>query len=200
VTDINKKYQKDFNPSVKEKIESGDDIFNFSGLKIVRSAEESKEIENIKGPKIILAGSGMSEGGRVLNHEFYYLPEPSTTLILAGYQPLGTLGRMLEDGIKEITLAPRGGEITHSKIPVRAEIKKIEGYSSHKDSEHLIEFVEEASHGEASEDGERSRTIKLKKVFVIMGEPKSSLFLCQRIRDYVGIEAIYPEEGRVYGL
>jgi len=94
------------------------------------------------------------------------------------------------------------------KVKVRATIENITGYSSHKDSEHLLEFVEATSRGEVAEDGERpvlnkaegSRSIKLKKVFVIMGEPKASLFLSQRIRDYLDIEAVYPEENREYEL
>lgn len=182
VTDIYKKYQKDFKESVREEIKMGDDIFNFPGLKIVKNTKESEEIEKINGAKIILAGSGMSEGGRVVNHEIHYLPDPKATVILVGYQSVGTLGRKLEDGAGEVEIWK---EEKREKIKVRARIEVIKGYSSHKDSEHLVEFVEK---------------VAPQKVFVIMGEPKSSLFLTQRIRDYLDIDAIYPEEGREYEL
>jgi metallo-beta-lactamase family protein len=198
VTDIYKKYQKDFKESVREEIKKGDDIFDFPGLKIVKDKNESEEIDKINGARIILAGSGMSEGGRVVNHEINYLPDPNATIILVGYQSVGTLGRKLEDGAGEVEISPpnpplklRGGqEGSYSsaqkiKIKVRAKIEMIKGYSSHKDSEHLLEFVEKSAP---------------RKVFVIMGEPKSSLFLTQRIRDYLDIDAIYPEEGRKYEL
>ncbi len=194
VTDIYKKYEKDFKESVKEEIKRGDDIFDFPGLKIVKTAQESAEIENIKGTKIILSGSGMSEGGRIVNHEAYYLPDPGATIILVGYQAVGTLGRALQDGVKEIIppLPPSydkrgvGGRYdSKQKIKVKAKIEMIEGYSSHKDSEHLLEFVEK---------------VAPRHVFVIMGEPKSSLFLIQRIRDYLDIDAIYPEENKEYEL
>ena len=203
VTDIYKKYQKDFKQSVKEEIKKGDDIFDFPKLHIVKQASESADIENVKGAKIILAGSGMSEGGRVVNHEIHYLPDPSATIILIGYQVAGTLGRMIEDGAKEVEitspLASRSplldaGEGRKErkfsgrqkiKIKVRAKIEVIKGYSAHKDSEHLVEFVEKSAP---------------RHVFVIMGEPKSSLFLCQRIRDYLDIDAVYPEEGKEYEL
>lgn len=193
VTNIYKKYQKDFKKSVKEEIKKGDDIFDFSSLRMIETPEESKEIQNVKGAKIILAGSGMSEGGRVINHEAHYLPDPTATIILVGYQSVGSLGRAIQEGVKEITsptlpyIKGGQGKQTNSfhKIKVRATIENITGYSSHKDSEHLLEFVEK---------------VAPKKVFVIMGEPKSSLFLTQRIRDYLDIDAIYPEENKEYEL
>lgn len=201
VTDIYKKYTKDFKETVRQEIKAGDDIFNFPGLKFIKTRSESAEIEKIVGPKIILAGSGMSEGGRVVNHEITYLPDPKATIVLVGYQPVGTLGRKLRDGIKEVIppLTPfqKGGEgrgnhnFPHApqKIKIQATIENITGYSSHKDSEHLLEFVEKTNESK-----------KLSKVFVVMGEPKSSLFLAQRIREYLDIPAFYPEEGRVYEL
>jgi metallo-beta-lactamase family protein len=193
VTNIYKKYEKDFKESVKEEIKKGDDIFDFPGLHIVGRASESADVEKTAGAKIILAGSGMSEGGRIVNHEAHYLPDPKATIILVGYQAVGTLGRMLEDGAKEV-------EMNGEKIKVRAEIKTIEGYSSHKDSDHLIEFVEKANTPPNPPLVQGREDKKLKKVFVIMGEPKSSLFLCQRLRDYLDVPAIYPEEGKEYIL
>ena len=74
------------------------------------------------------------------------------------------------------------------KVPVHARIVKIDGYSAHKDSDHLIDFIEHAAEG------------PLKQVFVVMGEPRSSLFLTQRLRDYLGITAFAPEEGDVVEL
>lgn len=201
VTHIYQKYQKDFKLSVQKEIKAGDDIFDFPGLKIVKNARESEEIEKIVGPKIILAGSGMSEGGRVVNHEAYFLPDPNATIILVGYQSMGSLGRAIQDGVKEVFIENDGDRSNgKEKVKVRATIENITGYSSHKDSEHLLEFVEAVSHSGTGEDGERSRTMRLKKVFVIMGEPKSSLFLTQRIRDYLDIDAVYPEEGKEYEL
>jgi metallo-beta-lactamase family protein len=182
VTDIYKKYEKDFKKSVQAEIKSGDDIFDFPGLQIIKSAEESREIEKKAGAKIILAGSGMSEGGRIVNHEASILDKKENTLILVGFQAVGTLGRLLQDGAKEVF-------INKEKIKVRATIENITGYSSHKDSEHLQEFVEKINESK-----------KLTKVFVIMGEPKSSLFLTQRLRDYLDVDALYPDEGRVYEL
>ncbi|MEK7635165.1 MAG: MBL fold metallo-hydrolase [Patescibacteria group bacterium] len=188
VTDIYKNYEKDFKKSVQDEINAGDDIFDFPGLHIVGRSSESAGIEKVPGAKIIMAGSGMSEGGRIVNHEAHYLPDPKATVILVGYQSVGSLGRLLQDGAKEVFMDANGDK-KKEKVKVKATVENITGYSSHKDSEHLQEFVEKINESK-----------KLKKVFVIMGEPKSSLFLTQRIRDYLDIDAVYPEEGKEYEL
>lgn len=97
-------------------------------------------------------------------------------ILLTGYQAPGTLGRLLAEGERSVTI---DGE----RIPVRAEVRQIYGFSSHKDSNRLIEFV--ASTAET-----------LKKAFLVMGEPKSSGFLAQRLRDYLGVNAVCPEVGQ----
>ena len=113
----------------------------------------------------------------MLHHEHEHVGNKNATILLIGYQAVGTLGRQLEDGAKTVNIY---GE----NMPVRATIAKIEGYSSHKDSDHLVEFVETAK-----------KSGKLKRVFPVMGEPKSSLFLVQRIRDELDVNAEYPEYG-----
>lgn len=182
VTEIYRRSTHLFNDAVQEEIKSGDDVLSFPKLTIIASKGESEDIENVAKPKIIIAGSGMSEGGRVLGHEARALLSEQNTVLLMGYQPVGTMGRLLEDGAREVRI---GGE----KIKVRAQIENVRGYSAHKDASHLLEFVEKAAESKM-----------LKKVFVCMGEPHASLFLSQRIRDYLDIEAIYPEAGKEYIL
>ena len=180
VTEIYKRFSKNFNAGVQEEIKSGDDIFNFPKLVIAHSHNQSGEIVNTPNPKIIIAGSGMSSGGRVLSHEKHFLPDPKSTVLLSGYQALGTLGRVIQDKPKEV-------EINGKIIPVRARVEMISGYSSHKDSDSLVEMVAQTAE-------------KVKKVFVVMGEPKSSAFLAQRLRDELGVEATCPEKGKIYNL
>ncbi|MEI8339870.1 MAG: MBL fold metallo-hydrolase [bacterium] len=180
VTAIYKRFVKDMNENIKKQIFGGDDVFNFKGLKFTVHQEESQKIESTPGAKIILAGSGMSNGGRILKHEKHYLSSTNTVMVLVGYQSIGTVGRHLEDGNKTIN-------IYHEDIPVRAEIVKINGYSSHKDSDHLFEFVE---------GGMKN----LKKTFVVMGEPKSSMFLVQRLRENLDVDAINPQLGNSFDL
>ncbi len=180
LTHIYVKYPQYFNDFARKQVGEGDDIFNFPGLKSTLLTEESKDILRAPNPKIVIAGSGMSNGGRVLHHEAHYLPDPNNTLLLTGYQSVGTLGRLIQDGATSV-------RINGNDIPVRANIVFINGYSGHKDSDHLIEFVEQIAD-------------TVKKVYVAMGEPKSSLYLTQRLRDYLGVEAHAPEEGDVVEL
>jgi metallo-beta-lactamase family protein len=180
VTDIYSRSNKYFNDGVKKEIKAGDDIFNFPKLSITHGSYDSKKIEELPNPKIIISGSGMSSGGRVIWHEMAYLPDPKSTILLMGYQAVGTLGRRIE-------YKPASVVINGRMIPVRARIEMISGFSSHKDSDNLVKLVE----GSAE---------TLKKVFVVMGEPKSSAFLAQRLRDELDVEAISPESSKKYTL
>jgi metallo-beta-lactamase family protein len=175
VTEVYRKYPENFNQKVRQDIASGDDIFSFPRLKFTVRAEESLAIQNMPNPKIIMAGSGMSVGGRVITHEKHYVTKPDAMILFVGYQSVGTLGRKLQDGAKEI-------QINGETLKVRAKTDSIPGYSSHKDSDNLLAFVEKAA-----------ELKKPEKIFVVMGEPKSSLFLVQRIRDNLGINAVNPE-------
>lgn len=173
VTDAYRKYISYLRPEIQNQVKGGDDIFDFSGLKFTHSVKDSEAINRQKGAKIIIAGSGMSHGGRILRHEKEYLDDPSTTLLLVGYQSVGSIGRLLQDGAKSLTI---DGE----KVKIQAKIAMIRGYSGHADRDQLIELV---AHG-----GD-----KAKQVFVAMGEERSALFLTQRLRDYLGVNAIAPD-------
>lgn len=182
VTDVYKRTPQNFNPLVQREIKDGDDIFVFPKLSVVRTSRESNELEKTDNPKIIIAGSGMSMGGRVVHHEIDVLPDPRNTLLLMGYQAVGTLGRAIQE-------AGTGGKVVIQGVPIqiRAHVEMISGYSSHKDSTHLIDMIEDTAD-------------TVKKVFVVMGEPKSSLFLVQRLREYLDVDALYPERGKTYTL
>jgi metallo-beta-lactamase family protein len=166
-----------FNEEIRKKIESGDDVFNFQKLKFTYQRAESEAIDRVQGAKIIISASGISEGGRITAHEKRYLPDPDNALVLIGHQILGSLGRRILEGQKEVF-------IDGSDVPVNAEIIQVNGYSSHADSSQLLEYVEAVGS-------------KLKHVFVCMGEPKASFFLSQRIKDYLEIDASVPDEGDV---
>ena len=175
LTEIYKKYENYLDEKALSLAKSDKDIFVFPGLKATPEAEQSKMILRMPNPKIIIAGSGMSAGGRIVHHEHNYLPDPNNTILLTGYQSVGTPGRMIQEGVKTV-------RIHGEEVPVRAQVVTISGYSGHKDSDALVEFVEN------SQDS-------LKKVFVVMGEPKSAMFLVQKLRDNLGIEAYAPEKG-----
>jgi len=175
LTEVFKQYRNYFNENAQKAMSHDKYLFDFPGLHSTLKSEESQMIKNVPNPKIVIAGSGMSTGGRVVHHERHYLPDPNNTLLLTGYQSIGTPGRLIQDGFKKV-------RITGEEVVVRAHIATIFGYSGHKDSDGLLNFVEDTQD-------------KVKKIFVVMGEPKSSLFLVQKIRDNLGIEAYAPERG-----
>jgi metallo-beta-lactamase family protein len=188
VTEIYKQSEALFNDEAKKQIASGDDIFSFPHLTFVESQGESRSIEHFKGAKIILAGSGMSVGGRIISHEAYFLPDPKSTILLVGYQAAGSLGRELADGAKKV-------KIHGENVAVRAKIETLYGYSAHKDGDHLVEFVATAGGPDSS-----AKDIRLKQVFVVMGEPGASMHLAQRINDELGVKAIVPERLKEYSI
>lgn len=173
VTDIYRGHRQYLKQSVREQIDGGDDIFDFPKLKYTKTVAASAEIGQTQGAKIIIAGSGMSHGGRVRSHEIHYLSDPKTTLLLVGYQTVGSVGRLLQDGVKRVS-------IDGVDVKVKARIEMIRGYSGHADRDALIEFVSLSQQS-------------LKKVFVTMGEERASLFLVQRLRDYLSVDAVAPE-------
>jgi metallo-beta-lactamase family protein len=175
ITKIYKKYESWFNENTEKIIKSGDDIFAFKGLVQTATPEESKAINNDARPKIIIAGSGMSNGGRIVHHEAKYLPDPNSTIIIVGYQAVNTLGRHIVEGAKEVF-------IHGQPVQLRARLVNIHGFSAHKDSDNLVKFVE-------------STVKSLKKIFVVLGEPKSSYYLGQRLHETYQLPVLVPEKG-----
>lgn len=175
LTEVFKEYKNYLNENAQKAMVHDKYLFDFPGLHNTLKSEESKMINTVPNPKIVIAGSGMSTGGRIVHHERHYLPDPNNTLLLTGYQSVGTPGRLIQEGVKTV-------RISGEDVVVRAHIVTISGYSGHKDSDGLLDFVEDTQE-------------TLEKVFVVMGEPKSALFLVQKLRDNLGIDISAPELG-----
>lgn len=174
LTEVYQKYPEYFNKETRYIIDSGDDLFNFPGLTYCRTSEESKSINNVSGPKVIIAGSGMSAGGRILHHERRYLSDPNSTLLFIGFQAEGTLGRKIFDGAKEV-------RIFDEDVPVRCRVEAIGGYSAHADQPTLLSWVVQGAEGG-----------HLKKVFLVQGEETSATTLAGLITVATHIPAIVP--------
>ncbi len=175
VTDVYRRYASYLSPEAQARLQSDDDLFSFPGFRATRTVNASHEIDAVTGPKVIIAGSGMSHGGRIRRHEQHYLSDPTTTVLLVGHQVAGSLGRRLQEGVPNVT-------IDGVAVKVKATIATISGYSGHADREQLLGVI----------DSCRS---SLERVFVTMGEENASLFLAQRIHDYLGLAATVPAEG-----
>lgn len=174
-TEIFKRYEHYFNKETRGIINSGDDIFNFPGLKITRTSQESKKINDTPAPKIIIAGSGMSTGGRILFHEKLYLSDPKSMLFIVGYQVKGTLGRRLLDGENFVNILGK-------RVEVKAKIKACGAFSAHADQRKLLDWVK---HIESP----------VKKVFVVQGEEDAAEALVSKIKNDLRLDAMAPELG-----
>ena len=172
-----------FKPAAEDEMKREGSLFDFPFLKKTLSREQSEEIEKLApGQKIIIAGAGMSHGGRIGRWEAQYLPDPKTTLLIVGYQAPGSPGRRMADGASTVRLGKQ-------EVSVRANVAILEGWSGHADRDGLLAFAE------ASLAGKRIKTI-----FTALGEPASERFLAQRIHDYLGARAVVPESGAPYEI
>jgi metallo-beta-lactamase family protein len=175
ITEIYKKHKEFYDGDTKHLMEKDGDIFDFEGLHFTPDTEQSKAIDQNNEPKIVIAGSGMSNGGRIIHHEKHFLPDPNSTLLIIGFQVKGSLGRKLIDGEKEV-------RILGQPVSVRAKIENIRGYSAHADQKQLLDWISNMRH-------------TVKKVFVVQGDEEASEALAGVARDQLAIDAITPKLG-----
>lgn len=181
LTKAYKNYPEYFSEEARKQLKAGEDFFDFPQFEFTPEVKDSKEINNVEAPKVIIAGSGMSTGGRILHHEKRYLPSSDNVLLIIAYQVPGTLGRRILDGETPV-------QIMGEKIDVNARVKSIGGYSSHSDQPRLVHWVRSFSKR------------KIRKVFVNHGEESGASALVQRIKDFHAIPAESPPQGKTYSL
>jgi metallo-beta-lactamase family protein len=144
------------------------------------TADDSKAIDASSGPLIVISASGMATGGRVLHHLKRFLPDARSTVLLVGYQSAGTRGRSLADGADEL-------KIHGQYVPVRAQVRKLDGLSAHADYAELIDWLE------------LSRAHP-RRVFVTHGEPAAADSLRRRLRERFGWDVVVPEHAASFPL
>ncbi|MDP1706302.1 MAG: MBL fold metallo-hydrolase [bacterium] len=179
LTAVYQKYSGDakyFNHEAINLVKNGDQIFNFPGLRMTLTTEQSKEINSAPSPKIVIAGAGMSNGGRILHHELRYLSDPKSAILFIGYQAEGSLGRKILDGAPMV-------RIMGQEVAVRCKIRVIDGYSAHADQPQLLKWLE-------------TMRFSLRKVFLVQGEKKEINPLQEKIRDELAIETEAPSLGQ----
>lgn len=183
ITEVYEKWEGTYFNQAAEKEAKAHDLFKFPFLHMSPSRRDSEDIDKQPNPKIIMAGAGMSHGGRIGAHEWKYLPDPKTTLFIVGYQAPGTLGRLLQDGASSM-------RIEGKQVKVRAKVETFTGWSAHADRDELLEFARKA----LPPDG------KTKTFLIGLGEPSSARFLAQRIHDFLGAKAIVPMKGESFEI
>jgi metallo-beta-lactamase family protein len=182
MTQVYGRFSSYFNPAAIEVLKDNRGLFEFPWLEFTHSVEDSKAINDVPSPKIIIAGSGMSQGGRILHHESRYLSDPASTILFVGYQVQGSLGRRILDGAKEVS-------VLGQSVTVRCHVEAIGAYSAHADQNGLVEYVRHANEGRG-----------LKQVFIVQGEGDASAALADRIHKDLGVEAIVPTSHQTFSL
>lgn len=158
----------------RETLSSPDlDFFSFKNLEETLSRDASKNINEDRGPKIIIAGSGMMTGGRVMHHLMRYLGDPKSGVLIIGYQAEGTLGRKIQEKQSPVT-------IYDNKIEVRAEVKKIGSFSAHADRNRLAEWLQ-------PKEG------SIQTVFLVHGDPEVKPEFKAFLEKRVAADIIIPE-------
>ena len=156
------------------------DPFNPGTLVELMTVEESKSINEPPQPCIIISASGMATGGRVVHHLRNMLPNPKHTVMLVGYQAMGTRGRRLADGESEVKM--------HGvMVPVRAEIEQIQSFSVHADADELIDWMKTTSEAPG-------------QVFVVHGEAGAAEVFSDRVKSQLGWKSHAPHDGEAVAL
>lgn len=169
-TEVFRKNAQVFDEETKAYIMRGDNPLDFKNLKFTRTTAESQALNMDKNPKIIISASGMCEAGRIRHHLKHNLWDPRASVIFVGYQAEGTLGRILVEGTKDVTLF---GEAVH----VNAEIYNLEGFSGHADQNGLLAWI----------SGFQK---KPKQVFLVHGEEDSKKDFAKLITDKLGYDPV----------
>jgi metallo-beta-lactamase family protein len=137
VTETYASAKKLFDKETLAKIQRGDDPLDFDNLFVVKRGGDSAKLMHTKGPMIIIAGSGMCTGGRIVHHLVDGLPDPNCTVLFVGHQSIGTPGRRIQE-------AKAGGStvwIDHRDVPVRCHIETLRGLSAHADRDELLAWL-----------------------------------------------------------
>ena len=161
-------------------VKSGINPLSFKNLRLALTTDESKEINDIEAPKVIISASGMCEAGRIKHHLKHNLWREDSTVLFAGYQAVGTLGRAILDGAKEVTLF--GEDIT-----VACEVLSLPGISGHADNAGLMRWATAFKE-------------KPKKYFIVHGEDEVTELFAARLRDEAHVDAYAPYSGTIFDL
>jgi metallo-beta-lactamase family protein len=180
VTEVFRNHPECYDEEIRKFLTDGDDPFGFHRLTYIHDVAESKKLNALRGPCVIISASGMCEGGRVLHHLRNNIEDPRNTILITGFQAAYTLGRKIVEKQPEV---PIFGE----PMRLRAEVCSLDELSGHADQKELIEWMRPIAKG-------------LKKVFLVHGEEDQSAALAQVIQKTYGIETIQATRGDTVNL
>ena len=180
VTEIYRRHPEDYDAQMAQALASGARPLATEQLRIARTVQESKAINDVRGPAVIISSSGMAAGGRILHHLAQRLPDPGTTVLLVGFQAVGTRGRALEDGATELRMFGR-------PVPVRAGVERIDALSAHADCAETLRWL-----------GGFERPPRV--TYLVHGEADGAEGLAGAIRKRLGWDVEIAADGACVGL
>jgi metallo-beta-lactamase family protein len=174
-TDIYCAHPEEYDGEMRALVLARKSPLSASDVRFTRTPAESKAINAVEGPALIISASGMATGGRVLHHLRRRLPDPRATVLLVGYQAIGTRGRSLQDGAASV-------RIFGQEVEVRARVEVVHGLSAHADADGLLRWLGSATRAPAL-------------TFVVHGDPEPAAALAARVRRELGWDVVVPAHG-----
>ncbi|HEX3748232.1 MAG TPA: MBL fold metallo-hydrolase [Bryobacteraceae bacterium] len=180
VTQVHRDHAECFDDETREYLRHGEDPFGFQRLQYIREASDSRKLNDLHGPFVVISASGMCEQGRILHHLRNNIEDPRNTVLVTGFMAKDTLGRKLVEKWPEVLIF---GE----PMRVRAEISSLDELSGHADRDELLHWMEPFAAG-------------LRKVFLVHGDPEQAQALAKSIHTNFGLQAIVPQRGESFDL
>ena len=180
VTAVFRKHPEVFDEETRAYLTNHQDPFGFKRLQYIRDAAESKKLNDLHGPFVVISASGMAEQGRILHHLRNNIEDPRNTVLITGFQAEHTLGRRLVEKQREV-------RIFGEPMTVRAEVSSLDELSGHADQGELMAWLKPA-------------VPFLRKVFLVHGEPQQSETLAGRLHSEFGLETVIPRPGESFSL
>jgi metallo-beta-lactamase family protein len=180
VTAVHRDHPECFDEETRAYLNNGEDPFGFKRLQYIREVADSKKLNDLHGPFVVISASGMAEAGRILHHLRNNIEDPRNTILITGFQAAETLGRKLVEKWPEV-------KIFGEPMRVRAEVASLDELSGHADQRELLEWV-------------RPIASKLRRVFLVHGEPEQSAVLAKLLKSQYNLEAVAPAPGQSFEL
>jgi metallo-beta-lactamase family protein len=179
-TQVHRDHPECFDDEARQYLDRHEDPFGFQRLQYIRDAQESKKLNDLHGPFVVISASGMCEQGRILHHLRNNIEDPRNTVLITGFQAADTLGRKLVEKWQEVLIF---GEPTR----VRAEISSLDELSGHADQHELLAWIKPLAPA-------------LRRVFLVHGEPLQSQTLAKLLHSNYGLEVTIPAPDQTFDL
>jgi metallo-beta-lactamase family protein len=180
VTEVHRAHPECFSDETREYLAHHEDPFGFSRLQYIREVADSKKLNDLHGPFVVISASGMCEAGRILHHLRNNIEDPRNTVLITGFQAQDTLGRKLVEKWPEV-------RIFGEPMRVRAEISSLDELSAHADQGELMEWI-------------RPLAPSLRQVFLVHGEPQQSQALAKLLHSAYNLNVAIPAPGQSFDL